>query len=713
MIAYDFRGGYTSNLPPETVPANMLLAGTNLFWKGKLKKRPGFVNLDITDTGNNINASEVVGMCEVLPTVGNGIFLVLALDDQSAVTVEWYSSPTGKTQAPPAGGGGQTATTYGYNPIAGTKFTLGTNDLWEITSGNGLSEYNLSIIPFPGSPYPNLWQGYSALGTHLNLGATVVVLNGLDRPKVFFGDPDNSTVMVCDLEEYDIREWAIDQWKAGQYTASGGTYTDDTTDAQDDGAADFQVFSTTNDDGMYVSCVNPFNVVLLDTFAPSAAAGDITVEYYAGNDTWTALTVDYSRWTQNHTGGHALTASSSGTVYLHFNLPFDADDGTLMWEKYGDLSTQTEDDLLNRYVLRITAGTAPASASSCTKLRIFNTQYLSQILLNVKPQAGCVHKNRLFLAAENAFRFSPPNSLTGWYSNDIELCPEGGPEILQLVSCGEYLAALKGGAIYGHYGTTTQNFLLRKIDAIGAISRTGAAYLGNVLVYVASDGIRAMVNEQSVRLTRHIQSDYDGLTTKSTALCLNWDGNMFVSFPDHTTFFWMDPDTIRQSEADAGEGLASFWKWTGPEVRQGFYSENNVRPILAEVDPDGLDVSRIITTTESYGYDRDWDDVKQAIAVTFQTPYRSDDIPGQRKKRTRLAVEITASGVWTLTLLADDGTRSAAQSISSGSGEGIVRHDTEIPYDLDGYNFSVKLENNTQNRLQIRGVTDEMKRRPF
>lgn len=44
-----------------------------------------------------------------------------------------------------------------------------------------------------------------------------------------------------------------DQWKAGQWTEVGSVYTDDTVDAQDDGASDFALeVAATNDDGFVI-----------------------------------------------------------------------------------------------------------------------------------------------------------------------------------------------------------------------------------------------------------------------------------------------------------------------------------------------------------------------------------------------------------------------------------------------------------------------------
>jgi hypothetical protein len=77
-------------------------------------------------------------------------------------------------------------------------------------------------------------------------------------------------------------------WTAGQWVAVGTTLTDDTTDAQDAGANDFPINTTTINDGHIIGCDYPFGLVSYDmTTATIGAAIEGIVEYW--NGAWTAI----------------------------------------------------------------------------------------------------------------------------------------------------------------------------------------------------------------------------------------------------------------------------------------------------------------------------------------------------------------------------------------------------------------------------------------
>jgi hypothetical protein len=78
-------------------------------------------------------------------------------------------------------------------------------------------------------------------------------------------------------------------WTAGQWVAVGTTLTDDTTDAQDAGADDFPINTTTINDGHIIGCTYPFGLVSYDiTTATIGAALAGIIEYWNGA-AWTAI----------------------------------------------------------------------------------------------------------------------------------------------------------------------------------------------------------------------------------------------------------------------------------------------------------------------------------------------------------------------------------------------------------------------------------------
>lgn len=85
--------------------------------------------------------------------------------------------------------------------------------------------------------------------------------------------------------------WANRNWRAGQWTEVGSVYTDDTTDAQDPGADDFALETTTVNDGFVIIATRKFAWVSINvTTAGAATANTHTVRYsnFAGTG-WTAV----------------------------------------------------------------------------------------------------------------------------------------------------------------------------------------------------------------------------------------------------------------------------------------------------------------------------------------------------------------------------------------------------------------------------------------
>lgn len=643
---YDFRGGYATDLAPERMDKNMVLEGQNLWYKGKLEKRPGWTNLS---TDATIHANTVRGFTRAY--INGGWYNVVALDDGSYVN--FYYGNTGA-----------------YTEITPTY--------------NWTKDVNVEMVFFNDA---------------------VIAVNGTDKPAIIYY---SGAWIAEDLEDYDERTRGNDEWYAGLWDDGASVeFIDDTTDAQSTTADDFQIATGgTNNDGFYVAGVVPFTKVVIKNCPQFDGTPVAEYRYYSGAGAWTAFTPTTTpTWT-----------AAEGDKTLEFDLPLDSD-GTLAWEQYGDLDSQSDavdsagdtvpGGVVNRYVIRIRFTTAPTSDMSCDYLQVSHTQYLTQIFLNDKPGAVCVHKNRLFLAAGRTFRYSPPNQVTDWNSRDIEYCHEGGEKIVAMVSAANYLVVLKEAGIYRYIGTTTENFVLRYSPGQGCASERGAASIGGNAVYVATDGIRVVTDTGSMVLSRHIQSDID-TWTKTNAVVAEWDGNLVVAFPTNDIILWADPDTTSKDEM--GDGRMSFWEWTGLAADQIVYaagSGDNGYLILHDMDN-----TRFVRNTTN-GYDVAFDTTETAITTTFQTKYESYGFPMQKKAFKRIKVDMSESGTYTLTLYSNNGDAEVSKTIESGGGSGHHVEDTSIPYTLDGYNLSAKLVNATTNDVEIYGTTVDYTRRAF
>lgn len=645
---YDFRGGYQSNLPPELTPDNVVLKGENVYWYGQIKKRPGWGNLSTSYQPN-----DPAGMSPRVKL--NGTWYTIVADDSGSAVTFLYGSAAGYT-------------TITDPDSASFSWTTG---------------YNVEMREFDNK---------------------IIAVNGQDKPAIIYYD--GSKISIRSLESYDARTRGNDEWYAGQWDdGASPEFIDDTTDAQDDGADDWKIADGgTNNDGFYVAGVSVFNKIVLSSVSQFDGSPVAEYAYYAGSGTWTTLTPTTApTWT-----------AAAGDRTIEFDLPFDSD-GVLLWQKYGDVTTQSDPDsvpggALNRYIFRVRFTTAPTSDQTADSAAVSHTQYLSQIFLNEKPQAVAVHKDRVFLAAGNAFRYSPPNQVTGWDSRDIEYCDDGGEEIRAMVSANAYLAVLKDAYVYRYFGTTTRNFVLRSYPQEGVTSKRGAAYVGNVVIYTADDGIRALAGEESVLVSRHIQSDYDGYT-KSNAVVRNYNGDAVISFPTNDVILWSDTDSVKEDQLNAGDAMMAFWKWTGQNAEEMWYSEGSgdtEQLILLDADN-----TRLAKST-SNAYDIAYNTTQTNIAITFKLSFKSHGGPNQKKAYQRVKIDLSKSGDWTFTIYGDnDDVNTSGTTISSGTGTGHYYADISIPYTLDGQNISYQLTNQTANDTEIFGFSTEFGRRAF
>lgn len=644
---FDFRGGYQSNLPPELTPPNVVKTGQNIYWKGKLKKRPGFSNYSADTT---INTETVVGQS---PRVywNSTWYTVVAIDD--GVDVGFYYGNTGSY----------------------TQITSPSEVVFTTAKNVDMRVFNNMVI---------------------------AVNDGSDWPVVMYYD---GGFKIMDLAEYDERTREDDEWYAGQWDdGAAPEFIDDTTDAQDEGTDDFALATTTANDGFYIAGVTTFNKVVVKGAPQFDGSPVAEYTYYAGGETWTALTMTTTpTWT-----------AAAGDKTIEFDLPFDSD-GNLAWEPYGDVDTQVDPTgvpggALQRYIIRVRFTTAPTSAQVADYFEVSNTQYLRQLFLNTKPQALAVHKDRVFLATGTTFRYSPPNQITGWYSRDIEYVGEGGIETRVMVSANAFLAVFKESGVYRYFGTTTQNFVLRYYPQEGCTSKRGAAYVGNVVVYTADDGIRVLAGEDSILTSNHIRTDYDGWTLTNTVV-RNYNGNVLISFPTNDILLWADPDMVRADEINAGDMMGSFWKWTGHAFDEMWYSQGagDTEQLIAH----DMDTSRLVKTNAN-AYDTAFDGTTETnIACTLETSFTSHGAFNTKKHYRRVKLDISKSGDWAFTITGDNGDATATATITSGTGTSHYYADISIPYTLDGQNISYKLVNQTANTVEIFGFSTDLDRRAF
>ena len=224
----DFSGGYSSVLPPERMPDNMLRDCFNVYWDGELVAR--------TDTESISTSGESGNWLGGIRGVLNSISQTIICTDS-------------------VGGGSSTF----YRESAPNTFV-------EI---GAVSWVNAGYVLF------------EQLDDHI----IAVDTEGNYQPVVIYYD---SGYVIVSLDEFDARTQDNSDWYAGAYVFDG-TYTDDTADIQDPATVFTVVTGAADGDGFFIASALPFNKVTikdLDQFDGSPVA---SIQYYADGNVWTAV----------------------------------------------------------------------------------------------------------------------------------------------------------------------------------------------------------------------------------------------------------------------------------------------------------------------------------------------------------------------------------------------------------------------------------------
>lgn len=164
-------------------------------------------------------------------------------------------------------------------------------------------------------------------------------------------------------------------WRAGQWTEATTTYTDDTTDAQDVGAADFALETTTDNDGHIVFSQVPFNAISYDIGTASVAglgmAHDLAYSDEEG-DGWVTLTNPF--------------INSFGTVAVPLTGTTIANEALVVFDvpsRWGrttpaGAATLATSALVGYYGFRVRATDAPDTAAVADSLSLYRLYFLRE-----------------------------------------------------------------------------------------------------------------------------------------------------------------------------------------------------------------------------------------------------------------------------------------------------------------------------------------------
>ncbi len=567
----------------------------------------------------------------------------------------------------------------------------------------------MNIAAFDNGSYVELWRStgttWNAISTSIHfqtgydaemdqLNENIIFVNGYDRPHTLYYSTGGSYVLTS-LDRYDTRITSTFDWWAGARFTTGTTeYVDYSTEAYSTGGVTFPMTPTTlSSDGHFIVSAYPFTKVVY-TSAGLLSTHAIAAYHYWTSTGWKVLTsaVELAPvWT-----------TSIGTRTLE--IPYLSD-----WEQVG--TTTMGVNLENRYAIRVTYPTAPSTIGYAQAVAVSDIHYLTRLMADERPSKVVVHNNRVHLASGNNVQISPYNSVIDWDAFGIEYFQDGGNQIERLISFGDNLLVVKGGALYGFTGNSYENWTKSKLSNFGSNWGKSVAVISDVVGFLSQDGIRLWNGSENVLVSKHIETDLTSFT-KTGANAIAYKGFYILSFPGSSKILIADPDSFRRD--DMGDGRISFFKWTGLRADSFQWNKGSADDgyLLAVDNSTAPTLDRL---DNGNGYDGT---TGTNFLKDFKSRYGSQGSPQTIKRYYRMKPDISGPGTWTAIMSADNGDTittdiSVTLGITSTYSTGHYSTDLSVPYQMDGKNLSLELQTQSSTPVTIYGFSADVETRRY
>ena len=629
----DFSRGYSTELLPEDVPDNMLQTVQNLYFDGKLRKRKGRKTFYTDATAN----AEIVGhfFCSI-----NSLGVTVKAVEISDV-IKFYSNYSGS-----------------FVEIDDTFTWTGSGEI-----------------------------RFAALDAQI----ICVDSTGTNYPAVIYYD---SAMAISTYDEKDVREIEDAFWFAGQYDDSETLYTDDTTDAQDAGTADFIVASATDDDGFYISGSKIFSKIELKTTAQMAGSPVAEYAYWDG-----------SAW-QTFTPGTVPTwDAAAGDRVIEYDLP-------TAWSIWlGDDSVDSAGDtvpggMTGAYIVRVRFTTHPTAETTCAYIEISQTRSVSWALSNEKAIDVVVHNSRVFLIHGNAIHYSDYGLITGYGKGYAEYFEKGGPKIRAARSTDSGLLVVKDEALHKMSGTSPQDFTIEIVANDGTPDGNTCAVVKGFLCFSSGEQLYLYSGSSLIEIGSHVVADIPATAYAVESSGLYW----LIS---STTILVFDPASMKT--LPSGDSYVAVYKFDNTTQIKGL-----VKYVGSNKFSNTSLKNRIVGYTDGtadlicleYG-SQYFDETDTAIEVSFETKMYSFGLQTENKIYKRVKPLVSVSGDWALSIQTDRDSDTVAVTLASGAGTGYYSQDISLPYTVDSETLSFKLVNDTVNNCVIYAISVDVDLRPY
>ena len=462
------------------------------------------------------------------------------------------------------------------------------------------------------------------------------------------------------IEALDVRRREYYDWNAGR--VAHGIYTDDTIAAQ----SGSWVLAPLSGQGFYIASDLVFNRIEIANVTGTASAG---VVRHSSSSGWKTITP------------RILTLGNS--IVIEFDLEFIGTGITFT-------PSLLEEKFQNQYVVEVSFLLEGVSLSGSIEA-VTHTQYLRQITGNEFPTDASVYRSMLCLAAGNVVNFSPPDAISGWRGDDVEIFVEGGNGIMRIVNFKDSMLVFKEHALYGFSGNSLNSPTVTRIADRGTSQPDSVVSLESEIMFVSGDTVILYDGSTTAVVSGHITSELAGKFQSGACAVPDEEGRYFLL--GNGVGYLMLPATLRRNAA--GAFIISTFKYTN-HAFSGLAARSDLGEIV------GWSSGSLYTLFSGTT------DAGAPLAFDMRTKDMDFGFPGTQKRFFRLK----PLGMYHddeepefLVQLTADNTRTHDSWLPKHRFSDFM----SIPYDMDGHTLSIRLAAYASSRAGILGFALDMK----
>lgn len=527
------------------------------------------------------------------------------------------------------------------------------NDAFSLAIGDGDDGYDMLSMP--------LIDARETRVRMVEFSGVIVIVGQSGYSRATVVKYEDSAHVASSIDAEDVRTREPYEWYAG--SVAGGVFTDDSVDAQ---AGVWELASATGN-GFYIASDLVFNRIEITSL--TSVVDSIVVKYSKGTE-WVTVT--------------PTVMDLDGKITVEFALPFSG-------SEIAFTPCVNESALNGKYAVQVLLSYSGANPSGVISY-IRHTEYFKQITRNECANDAAVYRSMLCLSFGNVVNFSPPDSITGWRADDLEIFVEGGNGITRLLNFRDSMLVFKPRSIYGFSGNSLNNPTVTRLTDLGTAEPDSVAQVDNGVMFVSPNGVAFFDGLIAAIVSKHIASELRG---HLSGVCSTVDDESCYLVCTDKDGFYFQPNTVHQNSL--GEYVMSAFKFTGFDF-DGVARRDDDRTLVAWRG--GIMYALLEGTSDA-------DDPIPMDIVTKQLDFGAPGVPKHyfRFKPIGLA-HGEISGEFLIQLNSGNG---EAQSWVHPSDIGNYRFTITVPYDLDGIALGVRVATYSLQGASIQGFSMDVK----